>query len=204
LSKHFSSKNVALYPFFKLICSMSYRTNSSIFANYRLLVSRVDELCRNITGSFETAINCRPGCSDCCRHLTIFPVEAAALANALQRLPETAVRLLAESPGMPGASCPFLSDSLCLVYENRPIICRTHGLPILTETEGQRRVDFCPENFRDMASLPGSGIVNLDALNQALVAINAQFVKETDDHRFREKERFSFAEVIRMVLEKQK
>jgi Fe-S-cluster containining protein len=181
---------------------MSDSTNSSLFANYRLLVSRVDELCREINSSFKTAINCRPGCSACCRHLTIFPVEAAVLVKALQRLPLTSVELLAELPDLTEEGpCPFLRKGLCRVYEDRPIICRTHGLPILTEAGGERRVDFCPENFRDMASLPGSGIVNLDALNQALVAINAQFVNETDDNRFREKERFSFADIIRMALD---
>jgi len=182
---------------------MSVHNSSPFLINYRLLVSRVDELCRSINCSFKTAINCRPGCSDCCRHLTIFPVEAAALAEALQELPTTAVNLLAKLADQPEEGpCPFLRDGLCLAYEDRPIICRTHGLPILTESDGEKRIDYCPENFRDITSLPGSGIVNIDAVNQALVAINAKFVNESPDARFRQKERFSLAEVIRIALEK--
>ena len=203
MSKHFNSNNVAFNPIFKLICTMPVYKNSSVLANYRLLVSRVDEICLNINSSFEAAINCRPGCSDCCCHLTIFAVEAAVLAEALQQLPLTDINLLAELADLPEAApCPFLMDNLCLVYGDRPIICRTHGLPILTGTDGENRLDFCPENFRDITSFPGSSIVNIDAVNQALVAINAQFVKETPDNRFRGKERFSFAEVIRLAFVK--
>ena len=201
MSKHFNSKNVALYPVIKLICHMINDTVRDLLVNYRTLVSRLDELCRNISGEFQEAINCRPGCSACCRHLTIFPVEAAALLESLQKHPSDLSYLLPDSDLPEDGPCPFLKDNLCAAYQDRPIICRTHGLPILTGTGEEKTIDYCPENFQGIKSIHGSAILNIDVINQTLVAINARFVHETDDSRFREKERFSLAQVIRLALE---
>ncbi len=184
---------------------MSDEINSSVLANYRLFVTRLDELCGKITNTLSSAISCRPGCSSCCCHLTVFPVEAAAVTAAvaikLHALPSKEVRLLKERTALAKTeSCPFLIESLCLLYEDRPIICRTHGLPLLVRADGEKRLDFCPENFREIASLPGSMVIDIDTLNQTLVAINAKFLKESPDSRFRGKERFTLAEVIKLAL----
>ncbi len=168
---------------------------------YRLLVSRVDELAGRVARTFSTEINCRPGCSGCCRHLTLFPVEAMTLLLALENLTPENLRFLADRVEMAGdGPCPLLKEGLCLAYDARPIICRTHGLPLLTEMEGEKRVDFCPENFRGTESLPGSAVLNLDILNQTLVAVNAAFLRETADPRFAARERFSIAHIVSLAL----
>jgi len=170
-------------------------------ANYRLLVSRVDELCNRITDQFARAIACRAGCSSCCRHLTLFPVEAAALAGALSGLGDpfrTHLESIGEMPE--DGPCPLLLDDRCIAYASRPIICRTHGLPLLTEIDGERRIDFCPDNFLGMDSLPGDAVMNLDLINRTLVAINARYLQDTADPSFRDKERYSIAEIVRMAI----
>ncbi len=175
--------------------------NNPELANYHLLVSRIDELTAGITNRFAAQIACRAGCSDCCRHITVFPVEAAALASALALLSGESRRHLEEGGDMPlEGPCPLLYDDRCRAYADRPIICRTHGLPLLTAIDGEQRVDYCPDNFRGMSSLPGDGVMNLDTINRTLVAINARFVQETGDPRFRGKERFSIADIVRMAL----
>ncbi len=153
----------------------------SLLHNYRTLVTRVDELCRRITDEFGPYLVCGPGCSGCCRHLTLSWVEGFALAEAVQALPATAADAIRNRARSASATspCPLLADGLCLLYAARPIICRTHGLPLLaTATEGTRRVDFCPENFRGLATLPGSAVIDLDQLNTTLAAVNALFVAE--------------------------
>ncbi len=148
--------------------------------NYFRLVEKVDELCLRTTERFRESISCRKGCDGCCRHLTLFPVEGTALALALREaepaLAET-IRLRALEAA-PDGPCPLLENGACLLYEARPLICRTHGLPLLTSSEGEKRVDFCPENFRGLESLPGGAVIDLDMLNSSLVAVNALFVRE--------------------------
>ena len=168
--------------------------------NYRLFVNRVEELCGRISQQFADRISCRAGCSRCCRHLTLFPVEAAALVDALAALPESSRQILAAFGEMPeDGPCPLLKDDRCLAYKDRPIICRTHGLPLLTEIDGEKIIDYCPDNFSGVSSIPGDGVINLDLVNRTLVAINAIFVRETADPAFRSKERFSLADIVRMA-----
>ncbi|MCM2357759.1 MAG: YkgJ family cysteine cluster protein [Geobacteraceae bacterium] len=166
--------------------------------NYRDLLARVDHLCRTITGEFAAQLACRPGCAGCCRHISLFPVEAVALAAALGRLPvEQAAAIRARAGrALPDGPCPLLGDGLCLLYETRPIICRTHGLPLLTALEGKRSIDFCPLNFRGLDSLPGSAVIDLDRLNTTLAAINALFVTEFFGDAPPEQERLSIAEAL--------
>jgi hypothetical protein len=173
--------------------------NASLLANYAALVTRVDQLCRTVTDRFAGVIACRPGCDRCCRHLTLFPVEAYALLAAAQQLtgPERA-RLRQRLMEPASADCPLLVDRRCLLYMARPIICRTHGLPLLMATDGSRRVDFCPDNFQGFTSLPGEAVIDLDRLNEALAAINALFVSQVKQP-FLAKQRLSIAEILEQL-----
>ena len=161
--------------------------------NYLSLLSRVDELCSNTAERFDSQISCRPGCDACCRHLSIFAVEAAAVKVALSALAEPDAALIRQKAGMTGLEdpCPLLHDGLCLLYRARPIICRTHGLPLLITRDGTSGVDFCPENFQGLSSIPGSAVIDLDRLNAALTAINALFLQSHPGP-----ERMSLAQVL--------
>lgn len=145
--------------------------------NYHQLLARVDYLCRNIADRLGDSITCSPGCSSCCTSITLFPVEAAALAAALDRLPGDAAseirRHVRRNTG--SGRCPLLKEERCLLYEARPIICRTHGLPILFQEESGQRIDCCPRNRLPEGSLPGSAVIDLDRLNSVLVAVNALY-----------------------------
>jgi Fe-S-cluster containining protein len=149
-----------------------------LLGNYRALRARVDHICQEIQREFGAQIACHAGCDGCCRHISLFPVEAAALSEALDDLPrEEAERMRTRARSASSdAPCPLLENGRCLLYAARPIICRTHGLPVLTEQEGERMIDFCPLNFRDISSLPGKAVIDLDRLNTALAAINALFI----------------------------
>ena len=147
--------------------------------NYRALLQRVDEICQKTATSLESHISCRPGCDSCCRHLSIFAVEAAALHRALCQLPGPEADFIrqAAAASAPDAPCPLLHGGLCLLYQARPIICRTHGLPLLINRDGAQEIDFCPENFREATSIPGSAIIDLERLNATLASINTLFLR---------------------------
>lgn len=150
--------------------------------NYNNLVSRVNDLCREIDASLTGQITCSAGCSSCCTAITIFPVEAAALGTALSRLPphEAAAIRRHVTGQADGERCPLLADHRCLLYTDRPIICRTHGLPVIVTQNDQRQVDCCPRNPIDTTTLTGSHIIDLDRLNPLLVAINALFLTQSE------------------------
>jgi Fe-S-cluster containining protein len=168
--------------------------------NYRNFVDRVSALCRNIEKEYFEQIACRKGCDTCCRHISLFPVEAVNMARALRQLPaEKASHILekARSASTDGP-CPLLEDGACLLYPARPIICRTHGMPILTREHGKPTVDFCPKNFRGISSLPGNAVIDLDLLNTTLASINALFVTEFFGDDKPTKDRLTIAEALLM------
>lgn len=170
--------------------------------NYRRLVARVDELCGGIEDDFRQVLACRRGCDACCRHLTLFWVEGIALALAAQRLPADVGHRLRQRArsSRPEDPCPLLEDGGCVLYPDRPLICRTHGLPLLAGAEGERRVDFCPENFHGVAALPAGAVIDLDRLNLALAGVNGLFVSERFGGEEPPRQRLSIAEFLLLDL----
>lgn len=150
--------------------------------NYKQLTARVDALCKGISEALGDQITCTAGCSSCCTAITLFPVEAAAMREALGELPshqaEEILHHVLERTD--GERCPLLLRNHCLLYKARPIICRTHGLPIIYTSEGQRSSDCCPHNLNDLASISGALAVDLDKLNTLLVAVNSIYLSHTD------------------------
>jgi Fe-S-cluster containining protein len=182
--------------FHKGLC-LVMATEMETLLNYRNLVAKVDELCRRIIIDYGDLISCRKGCDGCCRHISIFPVEAFALATALSHssAAESArIRNLARSAS--AQDCPLLDRGICLLYHARPIICRTHGFPILAGPEGEKALDFCPKNFTGVTSFQASAILDLDLLNATLAAINGVFIASRDENIWHTKERLSIAEAL--------
>jgi Fe-S-cluster containining protein len=169
---------------------------SHVLENYRQLIARVDALCSAITASLREQITCSPGCSSCCTAITVFPVEAAAMREALESLPdqqeEEIRRHISEHAG--DERCPLLHHHRCLLYDARPIICRTHGLPVVYTANGRRNSDCCPLNLSETESVPGSSVVDIDKLNTLLVAVNSIYLSQSDSTE--SSERLSIAEVI--------
>lgn len=171
-------------------------------ANYYALVAKVDELCNRIGKEFPDQLSCAAGCSGCCRHLTLAWVEATALAAAIKRLPANeaeALRFRAQHAKSDG-ECPLLVDNRCALYEHRPIICRTHGLPILTGDGEERSIDYCPLNFTGATSIPGRAVIDLERLNTLLDSVDTVFINAFfSSHP--EPERLTIAEALLLELD---
>jgi len=153
---------------------------TEMLTNYTKLVEKVDQLCEEIGREFAGHITCKKGCDGCCLHFSIFWVEAVNLARAVDNLPrEEAVLLRSKARSIADLeACPLLREGGCLLYPHRPIICRTHGLPILTSQSGSAVIDFCPRNFQHAESIPGNVVIHLDRLNETLAAVNTLFVQQ--------------------------
>lgn len=56
-------------------------------------------------------------------------------------------RLMPEEDSTP---CPLLGeDGLCLVYENRPMTCRLHGIPLIDNSGELFHDEWCTRNFKN-------------------------------------------------------
>lgn len=117
-------------------------------------VSRLPELHAKVDAFFARALarhgddmQCRTGCSDCCRvRLTITGVEAAAIRDEVAGWPAAQRRGLAAAG--PGDRCAALDDAgRCRIYAARPIVCRSHGVPIRMRRGSLPVVESCFRNF---------------------------------------------------------
>jgi len=113
------------------------------------LHQQVDERARALAGRHGAGLVCRRGCTECCVDgLTVFEVEADRIRHA-------AAALLRSGVPHPQGRCAFLDDDgACRIYDERPYVCRTQGLPLrwLEETpDGDilERRDVCPLNLLD-------------------------------------------------------
>ncbi len=176
---------------------------------YHQLIEQVNRLAARLSSQYARHLVCRSGCSGCCHHhLSVFAVEAAAVRAAVDALPESLHQQLAqqardvlkmEARGEP-AVCPMLVNDRCSIYELRPLICRTQGLPLLLETEdGEAEVDFCPLNFtaeNAVADLDEAHLVPLDELNLKLALVNLQYCREQGISDDASGQRVPMAEII--------
>lgn len=148
------------------------------------LRSRVDQHFAEAVARTPTQFACRAGCESCCHHrFSVFEVEAAPIRDALARLeqadPEARQRIRERGLDPHERACALLLDGKCSVYEQRPLICRSHGLPIAVreadDPSGALRVDHCPLNFQQFRDgrpdIPRASVLVLDAINQPLAVL---------------------------------
>lgn len=137
---------------------------------------------RRIRDRFGDRIRCGRGCAACCSHMfSISPLEAAAIAGAVARLPAQARdRLIGSAEayleraagdglrddGTDAVTprtgvrlpCPALDGDACSIYDARPLICRKWGIPVYDPAQPDR-LHACELNFRAGDSLDAADIV---------------------------------------------
>lgn len=142
------------------------------------LREKVDSFMTRVKEAYSGDLNCRRGCTDCClTDISVFPVEADAIRSALSALTES-VRASTRDRAEQDLHCVFLLDGDCVIYEDRPIICRSQGLPLLLE-DGKRSV--CRLNFsdREVEKLVREDVLNLATLNTLLSIIHRLHIDQT-------------------------
>ncbi|MGD2096648.1 MAG: hypothetical protein PVG35_03650 [Desulfobacterales bacterium] len=144
---------------------------------YRDLVAWVDRLIGDVRRKYPADITCHQGCDCGCRNLSIFPIEALSVFVAIRELPtETAATIRQRAIANSIWDCPLLEDRACGLYPFRPIICRTHGLPLQTKFNGRPSVGYCRHNFKNRPAIPRDAVIDLDGINNLLRDVNAALV----------------------------
>lgn len=138
-------------------------TDGIDLAPWRQVAQRADAFFEQVAASHGEHLRCVPGCVDCCQQdLQVLLAEAVAVLLALDRLPRGT--LPAVAPGDAGGACVMLlQDGRCAVYDHRPLICRTHGLPIqygeLGGADDEVNISCCALNFTS-ADPPARAVLN--------------------------------------------
>lgn len=133
-------------------------------------MSRLGELTAKIDGFFARVearhgddMQCRTGCSDCCRTaLTITKIEADAIRRLGRRV----------AVNRDPAVCAALDEhGRCQIYEARPIVCRSHGVPIRMREDSLPVIRSCHRNFTETEPDPDC-VLDQETLSALVLAVN--------------------------------
>ena len=167
---------------------------------YRELVFDVDRHLERIQRRYARQIACHKGCACGCRNLSISSMEALSLAGAVQDLPrETAAKIKVRAAAVSFWECPLLEEQACRLYPFRPMICRTHGFPLQTIFNGRSSIGRCRRNFKNISSIPGDAVIDLDKINLTLRAINTSVMDKTA-HVLQLPDRLTISEAIQLEI----
>jgi hypothetical protein len=116
----------------------------------------IDEAAARLERRHRDRLKCSRGCHDCCVDgITVFEVEALRILDSHEAL-------LRDGEPHPEGKCALLdSEGACRIYDDRPYVCRTQGLPLRwveSTPDGLRleQRDICPLNEA------GTPIIDLD------------------------------------------
>ncbi|HEX7677443.1 MAG TPA: YkgJ family cysteine cluster protein [Thermoanaerobaculia bacterium] len=143
---------------------------------YTSILDRADDFFRSVAAAQPENLQCGKGCSLCCYGLfEIGSGDVPLVAQGLEELHPARRRMIvrraqqiltrSNHPDLRECSpaekesffartestpCPNLNErGECLIYEHRPLVCRTFGLPL--RNADQYIGDICELNFRDAA-----------------------------------------------------
>lgn len=147
---------------------------SRVSGSYRAILARADEHFDSVMRTQPQNLQCGRGCSLCCYGLfeigsgdvpviaegleqlhpmrrqkiirrSLEIVESSAHPNLRECSPEEKEAFFDRTQATP---CPNLDDEgACMMYEHRPLVCRTFGLPL---RDGRKFIgDICELNFTE-------------------------------------------------------
>lgn len=163
---------------------------------YQDLIRLLDQEFLRIKAEHGSRIRCRPGCAECCLRFSVLPLEAAVLREAVETMAEEIQSLIRnQAVNQESPSCPLLVDERCSAYDFRPVICRTHGLPLAYIDEELQiiEVSACPINFDRDALFTEEDLLPMDRYNRRLAELNSSFCRERN---FRSRIRVPIAEIF--------
>ena len=156
---------------------------------YLRLRDEIDEHSEALENEHQNQLSCKSGCDLCCMDYNIFPVEFYSILNELQNKKFKPNSLSGKEEE--SSSCIFLNDHKCTIYPSRPVICRTHGLPLLyTNNEDEWELSTCELNFTDFdfGRFSEKNTFAQDRYNSKLFVLNKNFIVNFPDKDYGEKD----------------
>jgi uncharacterized protein len=159
------------------------KVHSKSFSSYSRLRKTIDKISDALSTRHSPHMQCRKGCDLCCMDYSILPVEFHYIQKQLKKSEN---HKSFSSKEKDGTGCIFLKENSCTIYNNRPVICRSHGLPLLfTNDDYEWELSTCELNFRqfDYTKFTPDNTFPQDKFNSKLFMLNKEFIAE-----FKEKE----------------
>jgi Fe-S-cluster containining protein len=177
-----------------------------LFGKYLQEVRKADYLFKTIQEKYPDSVRCRIRCCDCCHAVFgVFPIEAAYIFRHFSRMDrktrrdvlriaekseaeilkaKDTLKVFEDKPhmkvyglGKQRVRCPFLSErEECILYENRPIICRIYGVPFSLNDGKKEKAYACGlSGFQKNVTYP---TVKLDKIYQGLCNLSKELFTE--------------------------
>jgi len=162
------------------------------FEKYRTIRDQIDTICSKLHTEHKAHTICKKGCSECCMNFNVFPVEFHSILSEIKT--NESIKLSQSNEG-----CLFLVEHSCTIYEMRPSICRSHGLPILNmDSEGENwELSFCQLNFTnvDEEYFTLENGFQQDVFNSELYLLNRDFIANFKEVAYDENELIELREL---------
>lgn len=147
------------------------------FNRYFDLCLEIDKEISKLELMHDSQLNCKKGCSSCCESIKIFPIEFYAIKSKVEIKRHPKLKLKHKF----SSKCRFLINDACILYNYRPIICRTQGLPLLYETNSGNTFELsvCKLNFKGLRvdSFNMRNALFMAPFNSKLFLLNKEFVE---------------------------
>jgi Fe-S-cluster containining protein len=171
------------------------------FEKYKILIKEIEQHTAFLEDIHHKYMKCRNGCDLCCIDFSIFPVEFHFILNEIEKENQ--------NPDMQGETkndvCAFLKNHSCTIYEHRPIMCRTHGLPLLyANDDGEWELSACELNFTefDFDDFTMENTLPQDKYNSKLFLLNREFIAEFTDKNYIELDLIPLKELASQIKTK--
>jgi uncharacterized protein len=145
-------------------------------SRYPELAAKVDAFFTRVQARHGEDMKCGSGCHHCCHvRLSITRVEAEAIRAEVAGWTAERKQALTVNPSGPDRCAALDPAGRCLIYQVRPIVCRSHGAPIRMRNEHSLPViQACSENFtaRGPAAAEPDCILDQTTLSAMVLAID--------------------------------
>lgn len=152
--------------------------SSAFYKDYYELRKKLDSRISELEQIHSKHMICKNKCSSCCMSFKVLPIEWHAIEEKIGNNHSYKQKENKDD-------CKFLINESCSIYENRPLICRTQGLPIVHYNEETEIWDLlaCELNFTNVSDnyFTEDNCLFMDEYNETLREINQDFLQENKE-----------------------
>lgn len=148
---------------------------STLITQYQTLCQYCDDMFTATFHAYHPHMQCAKGCASCCLLETVVPLEAFMITSYLKNSAFHYVTAGSDQGNQVETRCVFLNKDICSIYPVRPIICRTHGLPLIYPEK--QAIETCPLNFTeiDLRSIEKKFLLDVESITVNLLRVNLAF-----------------------------